>query len=67
MWKSKQLSIENIKPPAASNNSIAPELRYINTALRVNFDESCLKQDKVIFTHKNGVNIYIIYKKFVAI
>ena len=24
--------------------------------------ESCLKQDKIIFTHKNIVNIYIVYE-----
>ena len=30
--------------------------------LVLKFDESCLKQDKVKFTHGKTVNIYIVYK-----
>ena len=30
--------------------------------IRVKFTGSCLKQDKVIFNHKNVVNIYIAYE-----
>ena len=32
-WKSKELSDESIKLPAASNNSLAQVLNYINTKL----------------------------------
>ena len=51
-----------MKPPAAFNNSLAPAVNYINTERQVKFDRSCLKQDKVTFTHKQVVNIYIIYE-----
>ena len=38
------LSIESIKPPATSNNSLNPGLNYINNAkIQVQFDGSCLK------------------------
>ena len=33
---------------------------YFNTKLRVNFDGSCLKQDKVSFTQYQVVNIYTV-------
>ena len=45
--KSKGLHDESIKPPAAS-----PTLNYINTKLRVKFNGSYLKQDKVTYTQK---------------
>ena len=31
VWKSNELSDENIKSPATSNNSLAPVLNYITT------------------------------------
>ena len=54
---------ESLKPPTASNNSLVAELNYINNAIQVKFDGSCLKQDKIIFTHKQVVNIYLVYKR----
>ena len=45
-WKSKGLSDESIKPPATSNNNLAPSLNYIGIKTRVKFDASYLKQDK---------------------
>ena len=60
-WKSKGLSDESIKPPATSNNSLAPSLNYIGTTkTRVKFDWSCLKQNKITITHGKIVNIYIV-------
>ena len=61
-WKSKKLSNENIKAPAASNNSLALVLIYINTKSQVKLDLSCIKQVKLTFTHKQVVNIYIFYE-----
>ena len=52
-WKPKGLSDESIKHPAASSNSLAPVLNYVNA-------KSCLKQDKVTFTYKKLINIYIV-------
>ena len=37
-----------------SNDSFAHALNYINTKSQVKFDEICLQQDKVAFTHKKG-------------
>ena len=38
VWISKGLSEESIKPPAASNNNLAPALNHINDKLKVKFD-----------------------------
>ena len=62
-WKSKGLSAENIKPPTTSDNSLAPSLDYYGKKIRVKFAKSCLKQsDKILYTHKKIVNIYIVYE-----
>ena len=55
------MSDESIKSPGVSNNSLAPALNYINAKLRVKFYGSSLKQGKIILTHKQVVNIYIVY------
>ena len=61
-WQSKRISNESIKPPTTSDNSLNPRLSYYGTKIRVQFTGSCLKQPKLTFTHKKGVNIYIVYK-----
>ena len=61
-WQSKGLSNESIKPPTTSNNSLNPRLSYNDTKIKVQFTGSCLKQPKFTFTHKNVVNIYIVYE-----
>ena len=60
-WQSKGLSNESIKPPT-TNNSLTPELNYYGTKTRVKFTKSYLKQSSHIITHKNIVNIYIVYE-----
>ena len=45
-----------------SDNSINPRLNYYGVKIRVHFTKSCLKQPKFTFTHKNIVNIYIVYE-----
>ena len=42
-WQSKGLSSESIKPPATSDNSLAPTLNYYGTKTIVKFAGSCLK------------------------
>ena len=37
-------------------------LNPISVRLQVKLDERFLKQDKITFTHKQVVNIYIMYK-----
>ena len=60
--KSKGLSTESIKPLTTSDNSLTPELNYYGTKTRVKFNESCLQQSKISYTHTTIVNIYIVYE-----
>ena len=61
-WKSRRLSAESIKPPTTSDNSLNPELSYINCNRRIRFTGSRLKQPEIKYTHKRAVNIYIVYE-----
>ena len=61
-WISKWLSNESITPFSAPNNFLTPSLKYLGTKTRVKFSGSCLKQDKVTYTHGKIVNIYIVYE-----
>ena len=61
-WKSKGLSAESIKPPTTFDNSLIPALNYCDTKMRVKFPRSCLKQQKIWYTHGKVVNIYIVYE-----
>ena len=61
-WKSKRLSIETIKLPATSDNSLTPALSYYDNKVRVKFTGSCLKQRTLRYHHENIVNIYIVYE-----
>ena len=61
-WQSKGLSDETIKPPATSDNSLNLKVSYYGAKARLEFKESCLKQDKSTFNHGKIVNIYIVYE-----
>ena len=61
-WKSKGLSDERLDSITASNHKITPELSFYGTKIRVEFNGSCLKQDKVTHAHGKIVNTYIVYK-----
>ena len=56
------MSNESIIPPSAPNNFLTPSLNYLGTKIRVKFSGSCLKQDKITYTHGKIVNIYIVYE-----
>ena len=60
--KSKGFFHKIIKLPNASNNGLAKVLSCIGNITRVKFDGSCLKQDKITFTHGKTVNMYIVYE-----
>ena len=45
-----------------ANNFLNPSLNYLGTKIRVKFHGSCLKQDKITYTHGKIVNIYIVYE-----
>ena len=51
--------INSIKMP---DYGISPKLNYYGTKTRVEFNRSCLKQDKIMYTHGKIVNIYIVYE-----
>ena len=59
---SKGLSNENITPSSTRNNFLSPSLNYLGTKIRIKFSGSCLKQDKITYTHGKIVNIYIVNK-----
>ena len=58
-YQSKGLSDERLDSITASNHKITPELGFYGTIIRVEFNGSCLKQDKVTYNHGTIVNIYI--------
>ena len=61
--QSKGLSDESIKPPSTSDNSLTATINYYNAQkIRVKFTGSCLKQDKITYTHKKVVIIYTVYE-----
>ena len=41
---------------------LTPELSYYGTKTRVEFNGSCLKQDKATYNHGTIVNVYIVYE-----
>ena len=61
-WKSKGLSDESIKSPSAPNNFDGPLLDYLGHKIKVKISGSCLKQDKLTYTHGKIVNICIVYE-----
>ena len=62
-WESKGLSNEEIKLSFTANNYHSPKLRWINNwKIRAEFKESFLKQDKITFTPRNVVNLFIVYE-----
>ena len=61
-WKSVGLSDEKLNSNTASNYKITPELNYYGTKIRLEFNGSCLNQDKVTYNHGKIVNIYVVYE-----
>ena len=61
-WTSKGLSDETIKPAVTSGNSLTPLIDYVGDKIRIKFNESCLKEPKMQYTHGTIVNIYIVYE-----
>ena len=56
------MSDEKLNSNTASIYNITPELSYYGTKIRLEFNGSCLKQDKVTCNHGKIVNIYIVYE-----
>ena len=62
LWKFKGLSDEGLDSITASNYKITPELSFYGTKTRVEFNGSCLKQNRVTYNYGKIVNIYIVYE-----
>ena len=56
------MSDKRINSIAASNYSITPELSYYNSKIKVKFNGSCFKPDKVTYNHGKAINIYIVFE-----
>ena len=62
------MSDKSITPPFTSNKILSPSVDYIGTKARESKMEiadcngDCLKQDKISFSHRKIVNIYIVYE-----
>ena len=56
-WKSKGLFDENISAPSTSDYKLNPELNYFRTKTRVEFIESCLKQDEIKYDHGDVIHV----------
>ena len=56
------MSHESIKPLTTSKDSLSPALNYISTKIRLKVDGSCSNQDKLSYTHKTVINIFIVYE-----
>ena len=54
--------MKKIKPPITSSNNIFPKIKLHNSKIRKEFKGRCLKQQKVAFTPKNVVNLFIVYE-----
>ena len=44
-----------------NHNSLTPSLKFIEIKVKINFDGSCLKQNKITFINGEILNTYIIY------
>ena len=61
-WESEGLSNEK-EPPITANHDLSTKLRRMNNSrIRKEFKGICLKQDKVTFTPRNVVNLFIVYE-----
>ena len=58
MQQTEELSKQKIKP---SNNSLSPKTE-VTSCIAVKCKGSCLKQDKITFTSRNAVNLFIAYE-----
>ena len=55
--KSTELSDDSVKLPSTSDNSLSPLIDYLGNKIRLKFNESCLKQLKMTYTHGTIVSI----------
>ena len=47
---------------SATHTFLKPSLNYLGTKTIIRFSGSCLKQDKITYTHRKIAKIYIVYE-----
>ena len=57
------MSNKSIKPPYTTNDVFNLLLDSFRTKTRVEFEGSCLKQEKISFDHGEVVNTYSLWSK----
>ena len=63
-WQPKGLSDKRINSITASNYSVTPFLDYYCTKTGVEFSESCLKKDKIKYSHwQNSKHLRCLWDK----
>ena len=62
-WKSKGLSNESLEVVSTSSNTLTPSVNYYGEKARLKFTGSILKQKIATYSHKNVVNLYVVYNK----
>ena len=58
----KLIADKSIKTPNISDDNLTPIIDYFGAKLRLKFNGSCLKQNKLSYTHITIVNIYTVYE-----
>ena len=53
---------ESIKSHSAPNKILDCSLDYLGSKVKLKFNESCLKQGKITFTHGTLGKVYIVYE-----
>ena len=56
------MSDEKVNSIKTSNHSLTQNLDYYGTKARVEFNGSCLKDNKITFNHGKVAKIYIVYE-----
>ena len=61
-WESKGLSNKKIRSTKTSSYDQSPRLVCDNARIKLNFSGDLLKQDKITYSHRPIVNIYVVYR-----
>ena len=57
------MSYEGIKLLSTSNKMLNPSVNYVGTKSRVKFNGDCLKQEKILFDHRNSRHLHCLWNR----
>ena len=63
-WITKGLPDKNITASTASDYSLNPQLSCVGTKTRLEFRGGFFNQDKIVYSHREIANIYIVYELY---